>query len=189
MLQTQSKGGGFRRLAGFRRREDGTVAVEFALVLAPFLFLLSGLVEIGFMLQTGAVLQNATDEAGRLIRTGQVTTRTGTSLMDASTFISRVCAQVPTLTSCQAAVSIDVRSSTSFSNLSNVMPNPINVGPAILNGPRTIDFMPGGANRTTSVIITYDWEFALPLMHAFGNVFGGSARRLQGITIFRNEPF
>ena len=128
-------------------------------------------------------------EMAGLIRTGQVTTRTGTSLMDASTFISRVCAQVPTLTNCQAAVSIDVRSSTSFGDLSNVMPTPINVGPAILNGPRTIDFMPGGASRTTSVIITYDWEFALPLMHAFGNVFGGSARRLQGITIFRNEPF
>lgn len=189
MPQVQSKGRSFRRRAGFRRAADGAVAVEFALVLTPFLILLAGLIEIGFMLQTSAVLQNATDEVGRLIRTGQVTNRTGGVLMDANTFIRNVCNQVTILTDCPTAVSIDVRSSTSFSTLSNVMPNPINVGPSTLNGAPMISFTPGGTSRATSVIITYDWEFTLPIMNAFGNVFGGSARRLEAVTIFRNEPF
>lgn len=173
----------------FGPSESGAVAVEFAFVVAPFLLLLTGLIELGFMLHTEANLQNATDEAGRLIRTGQVTSRTGTLLIDAASFIEKVCSQATDISDCTSVISIDVQSAASFNDLSTAVPNPINVGPATLGGSPTIKFVPGGASKATSVIVTYDWNFRLPLMRPFGNVFSGSARRLQSVTIFRNEPF
>lgn len=180
---------GSRGRARFKSAEDGAVAAEFAFVVAPFLLLLTGLIELGFMLHAEAGLQNATDEAGRLIRTGQVTSRTGNILMSASTFIEKVCARATDIPNCANAVSIDVQSQPNFTDLSSSMPDPITVGPETLGGDPVITFTPGGASRSTSVIVTFDWNFRLPFMKPFGNVFSGSARRLQAITIFRNEPF
>lgn len=189
MMQNPGRVNAFRAKSGFQCAEDGAVAVEFAFVVVPFLFLLIGLIELGFMLHADASLQNATDEAGRLIRTGQATSRTGTVLMSASTFIEQVCSHATGLANCADSISIDVQSKPGFTDLSSSMPDPITVGPSMLGGSPMINYSPGGASKATSVIVTYDWAFKLPFMKAFGNVFGGSARRLQAITIMRNEPF
>lgn len=177
------------RHARFWAAESGAVAIELALVIAPFLLLLAGIVELGFLLHTEASLQNATDEAGRLIRTGQATSRTGAILMSSATFRERLCAQATTIPNCTHALSIDVRSKSNFTDLASSMPDPVTVGPANLGGAPVISYSPGGASMPTSVIVTYDWKLTLPIMRPFGNVFSGGARRLQAITIFRNEPF
>lgn len=173
----------------FSRSERGAVTVEFALVIAPFLILLTGLIELGSLLQTESALQNATEEAGRLIRTGQVTSRTGTILMSAATFIETLCGQVTLLSKCTESISIDVQSTSSFADLAASVPDPITVGPANPGGGQVIQFKPGGAGKATSVIVTYDWTFRLPFMEPFGNIFDNTARRLQAVTIMRNEPY
>ena len=66
---------------------------------------------------------------------------------------------------------------------------PVDVGPSSPGGSPTINFAPGGSSKPTSVIVTYDWTFGLPIMRPFGNVFSGSARRLEAVAVFRNEPF
>lgn len=175
--------------ASFRANDGGAAAVEFALVVAPFLVLLTGLIELGFMLHADATLQNATEEAARLIRTGQVTSRSGAMLMSESTFIANLCSQAPIIPECTESISMDVQSQTNFTDLATSMPDPITIGPDTPGGSPMISFKPGGASKATSVIVTYDWTFSLPFMRPFGNVFSGSARRLQSITILRNEPF
>ena len=47
--------------------------LEFALVAPVFFVLLMGTIEIGVMFFGDFVLQNATNDAARLVRTGQVT--------------------------------------------------------------------------------------------------------------------
>lgn len=177
------------RRTGFRSSESGAVTVEFALIVAPFLILLMALIELGFMLQTESNLQNATEEAGRLIRTGQVTSRTGATIMNATTFIGKLCSQAAVVPNCAEAVSIDVQSKANFSDLESSVPDPITVGPAEEGGSPVINFQPGGAGKPTAVIVTYDWDLRMPFTTVFGNVFGGAARRLQAITVVRNEPY
>lgn len=53
------------RLSRISRRDDGSSAVEFALVLPLFLLLLFGTVDFGFILYTQSVMQNAAREATR----------------------------------------------------------------------------------------------------------------------------
>ena len=65
------------RLAGFAAtcrffcNQSGSAAVDFALVLLPFLALLMAIIESAITLLAGQVLQTATTNSARLILTGQ----------------------------------------------------------------------------------------------------------------------
>lgn len=66
--------------AGLRRwwqGDEAATAVEFAIVGVPFVFILVGLVEVSLMFAANSLLQDATGDAARLIRTGQVQQATG----------------------------------------------------------------------------------------------------------------
>jgi Flp pilus assembly protein TadG len=141
------------------------------------------------MLHAESSLQHATDKAGRLIRTGQVTTRSGATLMSAETFIERLCGEATILKNCTEELSIDVQSEASFAELSSSMPSPLAVGPSEPDGSPVREFSPGGASKATSLVVTYDWPLSLSTIIPFGNIHDGSAQRLQAIAIFRNEPY
>lgn len=90
----------------FRRADDGTAAIEFALVGLPFFFMLFAILEIGLIFTLDAVLENATVDAGRLIRTGQAATRGIT----ASQFKDEVCDRMGVFGSdCSNRAMVDVR--------------------------------------------------------------------------------
>lgn len=171
------------------RGERGAVSIEFAFVLAPFLILAMGIIDVGFMLLADGALQQATEDAARLIRTGQVTSRDGTIKMNSQDFISALCEKATVIPNCEDSLSLDVSSSTDFSHLSTGMPDPVSVGPDHPGGSPEVHFQPGGAGKPTVVIATYDWNFTLPLMNAFGNIDSSSTRRLESVIVVRNEPF
>jgi Flp pilus assembly protein TadG len=56
----------------WRKSDEGSTAVEFAIVGVPFVFMLIGLAEVSLMYAANSLLQDATQEAARMIRTGQV---------------------------------------------------------------------------------------------------------------------
>src|SRR5216684_501290 len=68
---------GARRLAAaaavrrFVRRKDGSVAVEFAMVAAPFFALLFAIMETAIVFFAGQALETAVGDSARLIMTGQ----------------------------------------------------------------------------------------------------------------------
>ena len=78
--------GSLRRLA---RDDDGAVAIEFALVGSTFLLLVCMTFELGLMLFTQSVLNDAARDGARLIRVGQAST--------SDIFIAQVCAKVGAL--------------------------------------------------------------------------------------------
>ena len=61
-----------RRAADFGRRRDGVSAVEFSFLAFPFAFLLFAILETGYIFLVAIVLQGATADAARQIRTGAV---------------------------------------------------------------------------------------------------------------------
>jgi len=54
------------------RKDDGVTAVEFSLLLAPYMMLVLGIIEISLMFTSANLLEGATNSAARLIRTGQL---------------------------------------------------------------------------------------------------------------------
>ncbi len=177
------------RLSAFRHDGNGAASVEFALLAAPFLLLLVSVIEFGALLHAEASLQHATEKAGRLIRTGQVISNSGESLMSADAFINRLCSDAPALSDCQKSLSLDVRSEDSFAALSSSMPTPVDLGPGEAGGASVIHFSPGGASAATSLVVTYDWKLSLTAIAPIGNAHEGKTYRLQAVSVFRNEPF
>ena len=169
----------------YHRSERGATAVEFALVAAPFFFVLGCICETGLMLFTEYVLQNAVQEASRQVRTGQVSASDGTLLMSSSAFKTSVCNNVKLLIDCTGKVTVYVNNAASFASLASSMANPLTIG----GGSNSNVFSPGGKLQPAAVVATYDWDFVFPFMNFLGNVNGNDARRIYGLAIFRNEPF
>ncbi len=179
----RSEGLNRRFLRRFLKSQDGAAAVEFALVAAPFFFVLGSIAETGLMLFSEYVIQNAVQGAAREIRTNQVTFEDGTLKKTEAEFKTMFCGSLTSLIDCEGAVTVYVDSDNDFASLEAAMPDFIAIGSG---GPSS--YVPGQPLDAVGVVATYDWDFAFPLMDFLGNIDGGSKRRLHGIAIFRNEP-
>jgi Flp pilus assembly protein TadG len=159
------------RLAASR---SGSVSLEFAAVALPVLGLLSGTMELGIASLNGVVLDGATREAARQIRTGQAQL----SADPLATFRTRLCTELAGVMACERVL-FDVRSFPTFASVS-VPPLRDAAG-----NPITPAFQPGDAGEIVVVRSTLRWEFQTPLVsHVLG------AHKDVGSTIvFRNEPY
>ena len=107
------------RLRRFARQQDGAAAVEFALVAAPFLALIFAIMETAIVFFSGQALETAVADASRLIMTGQAQTQG----LSQTAFKNAVCAQIYGLFDCQNGVYVDVKTFSSFTNVT--MPSPV----------------------------------------------------------------
>jgi Flp pilus assembly protein TadG len=80
----------------YRKRQDGVVAIEFAMLGIPFFMLLMGLVETSLFFASGAVLEGGAQDAARVIRTGEVQT----SADPEQTFRDELCNSVDIMMDC-----------------------------------------------------------------------------------------
>ena len=88
----------------FLRSEAGGAAVDFALVLLPFLTVLMVIIESAIVLFAGQVLQTAATNAARLILTGQAQTAS----YSAAQFKNAVCANLTVMFNCANNLYVDV---------------------------------------------------------------------------------
>ena len=80
---------GARILALLWRRDDAVAAIEFALLGSTFLLLVCMIFELGLILFTQSVMDNALRDASRQVMTGQITT--------GSAFLAKVCNETGSL--------------------------------------------------------------------------------------------
>src|ERR1700742_3839207 len=106
-----------RRLRALASAEGGATAVEFAIISIPFIALLFAIFELGAMFMASSALDASIETASRQIRTGQLQTGASNS---AAGFKTLVCNNVSWISSsdCQANLSLDVRTFSSFSAVS-----------------------------------------------------------------------
>ena len=102
---------GARVLARLLRRDDAVAAIEFALLGSTFLLLVCMIFELGLILFTQSVMDNALRDAARQIMTGQITT--------SSTFVTRVCNETGSLvTNCSSGgLKYYVQANSQFSSM------------------------------------------------------------------------
>jgi Flp pilus assembly protein TadG len=179
-----------KRFKAFSKSERGATAVEFAMLGIPFFWIFMVIFETGAMLFAEYSIQASVQQAARLVRTGQATN----NALSQQQFKDEICEMADIVIDC-TKLKVYVNNYPSFTALRNNLPDI----DAIATSPPT--FAVGGSLQSSAVVATYDWNFITPFMGGyvpknsntpilgFGNINGGTARRLVGITIFRNEPF
>jgi Flp pilus assembly protein TadG len=166
-------------LRRFVRRQDGAAAIEFGLVMLPFLMLMFLIMETALLFFAGQTLETAVADSARLIKTGQAQS------FSEATFKTEVCKRIYALFDCSSGMYVDVRDYTSFASISNT----VQTDPATGN---PITQFSTGALATGQIAVVrlmYKWPILFPLTQKFLGDSGGTSRLLVATAAFRNEPF
>lgn len=171
----------WRLLPRFRRNRDGTAAVEFAIVAAPFFAMMLAIFETAFVFFGELMLETGLQDAARMVRTGQAHEQG----FDENAFRQAVCDNMLGMLSCDESLIIDVRAFGDFNQI--VIPPALN-GDGELNDNFTYDH--GTQGSTIVARAFYVWHLFTPMTSTsgLGNMAGGD-RLMTSIATFRNEPF
>ncbi len=168
------------RLRQFLRGTDGASAVEFALVVAPFLALLFAIMETALVFFAGQTLETSAADAARLILTGQAQTQGLTQ----ATFKDAVCNRIFGLFDCKNGIYVDVKKYTTFAGADLTKP-------VDSNGNLKTDFtyQPGGPCEIVVVRLMYQFPVYVSLLGFNLSDMSGGKRLIVATSVFRNEPY
>lgn len=167
-------------LQRFSSGRSGATAVEFAMIAAPFFFLLFAMIEIAAVFFTGTVLENAVLEAARQIRTGQAQS----GGMSQAGFRQEICDRIGVVGACDR-LEIDVKVFEDFDDVDQS--SPVDEGGEM----DTSDFGwdPGEAGDIVLVRVFYRWSLMTPNFGGALSNMKDNQRLISAATVFRNEPF
>jgi Flp pilus assembly protein TadG len=166
----------------FARNQRGAAAVEFGLILLPFLALMFGIMETALVFFADQTLETAVADSARLIMMGQAQTQS----LTAATFKNAVCARIYGLFDCQNGVYVNVQTYSSFGSITYTPPLDTNNNLVSSN----FVYQPGGPGDIVVVQLFYQWPIYVSLM-SLGNLsnMSGNKRLLIATAAFRNEPY
>ena len=177
-----------RRWLRFRKSEDGTAAVEFALVSIPFFLILFSILEQGFYFLGNRLIDAGVNQIAREVKTRQITAANTSEAQ----FKTALCAKtLMAIFDCNK-LSVDVRTIAEFAAPAAPPVNPD--GSLDTSG---FGFAPGGRSTINVIRAYYDW----PTVLDWGNIaqagwagitgegMGTNGyRRIVGSAAFLNEP-
>src|SRR3954464_11192177 len=103
----------------FVRRQEGSSAVEFGLILLPFIAMMFAIMETALVFFAQQTLETAVADSARLIMTGQAQTGAFTQQQ----FKDAVCAKILGLFDCAGGIQVDVKTyAGGFSTVSTANP-------------------------------------------------------------------
>ena len=183
-----------------RAARAGSAALEFALIAPVFFVLLMGSIEVGVMFFGQFVLQNATNDVARLVRTGQITgtlpnqTLTQAQLnagqvagqpMTQAQFRTYICNEIAPVLACDSNLQIDVDAYSNFSTAS--YPSPLKADKTL--DPSLNSFAPGSVCSVVLLRTFYTWNVITPLLTPFMTNMANNKHLLSATAAFRNEPY
>jgi Flp pilus assembly protein TadG len=174
--QKPARKGLLRRL---RADTSGATAIEFGIVAAPFFALMLALIEVSLVFFANFTLENAVDQASRMIRTGQAQQQG----FSEAQFKQTVCDHVSGVYDCMSGLKLDVQKFDDFSGIN--LPDPLD-GDGELRSDFSYDAGAGG--DVVVVRAFYEWNLVANFPGGLGNMPGGG-RLLVATAAFRNEPF
>jgi Flp pilus assembly protein TadG len=158
-------------LRRLRRCRSGATLVEFSLVALPLLLLILATFELGFIYWANHELENATSDAARMVRTGQV--QAGN--LNQSQLKTELCNRTALLVGCLSRVRLDIRSAATFNAISP--PQPVD-GAGALKPDDAFSYAPGAGDDVVLVSAFYSWS----------TLFSGTYLVRAAMPV-RNEPF
>jgi Flp pilus assembly protein TadG len=185
-------GPGRHRGRGFLADENAATAVEFALVAAPFLALIVGIIQTFLVIFASQLLETVVAQSSRQILTGQAQSA-GTTQIG---FAAQVCDQVRILFNCNNLM-IDVETYSSWSATNpapSAFPQTNSTMPALTYNAQgqvtnTWQYIPGSTGSVVVVRVMYQWPVLGGSLLGFNlaNLPNGT-RLLMAAAAFQNEP-
>ena len=163
------------------RKREGAAAVEFAMVAIPFFLMIFSILELGVVFILDSVLETATMESGRLIRTGQAEAKG----FDKAAFKTELCNRMILFKNdCTSRATVDVRVIPAFSKPDTTDP----VANGGLDDTKTI-YNGGKPGNIVLVRVWYVHPLATPFVSQAVSRVGTGKVLLTAATAFQNEPW
>jgi len=160
-------------------KDEGVTAVEFSLLLAPYMMLTLGIFEIAMMFTSASLLEGATNKAARQIRTGQLQ-QSAASPEDA--FRDAICGYKMVFIDCNDII-VEVQQLDSFGDFGAAAAQFDEDGNLVSRG-----VSPGGANDRVLVRTAYRYNMMTPIVGEL--LSGGNGSKLFMSTIvLQSEPY
>lgn len=165
---------------GWRKNKDGATAIEFAFLFMPYLLLSLGIIEMSMMFASESLLEGATTQAARTVKTGQLQ-QSGVGDVEGE-FRKTLCAAAPVLIKCEEIV-IEARVMDSFSDFDDMLPTFDEDGNMVSSG-----FDPGASSGRVLIRASYNYQAFTPLV---GEMLWGTDRRRLFIStiVMQIEPY
>jgi Flp pilus assembly protein TadG len=168
------------------RGNRGAAAVEFGLVVVPFLGLLFAIIEVGLIFFASQVLETAVADSGRLILTGQA----DAAGYNATTFKTQVCNRLLALFDC-TKINLDVRVATAF-NVADfstpTVPDPLNPGKVKVDVTNW-GYQSSQPGQIVVVRVVYEWPTFIHNLGLNMTTLSDGNRLLMATSAFQNEPY
>jgi Flp pilus assembly protein TadG len=168
------------------QRDDGTAAVEFGLVIVPFLGLMFAILETALVFFASQVLETAVADSARLILTGQA----DSAGYNATTFKTQVCNRLLALFNC-SNIQLDVRTTSSFSSADlslPLVPDPLNPGKMKVDT-SNFAYQSSTPGQIVVVRVVYEWPTFVTGLGLNLSTLSDGNRLLMSTAAFRNEPY
>ncbi|NCT40526.1 MAG: pilus assembly protein [Alphaproteobacteria bacterium] len=161
------------------RKDDGVTAVEFSLLLAPYMMLTLGIIEMSLMFTSASLLEGATNSAARLIRTGQLQQ---SASAPEEAFRDALCSYKMAFLDCND-IQIEVQRLDSFGDFASAAAQFDEDGNMVSRG-----VAPGGSSDRVLVRTAYRYHIMTPIVGSL--LTGGSGSKLFMSTIvLQSEPY
>jgi Flp pilus assembly protein TadG len=165
------------------RDDSGSAAIEFAFVAPVFFMLLFGIIEGGIMFFGQEALMNATQDAARVIRTGQAQ---GTLSQD--DFKNKVCSGISGLFKADAnCTNLQVDVQNYPAGFANGQSSPTDASGNLLAGQNR--YNTGGPCDVVIVRAFYKYNVITPMLRPLLGSTASGYKYLVAAAAFRNEPF
>lgn len=172
------------KLRRWIKKDDGVVAVEFALIALPFFLMLLGLIEISLYFASGVVLEGSANDAARTVRTGQAQLSSNPE----NIFKTALCGKIGILIKCndvQYEVIHITGDQFSSANAAAYQPKYDANGRLIPSG-----FSTGNSNDVVLIRAYYQYHFLTPFL---GAMITGSASKdwspIMSTVVVKAEPY
>jgi Flp pilus assembly protein TadG len=169
------------RARAFAHDRQAATAVEFALIVTPFLALIFAIIETALCFFAGQALETAVMDASRAIRTGQAQQ----SNYSANDFQASICSQLTYMFNCSSNLYVSVQTFANFSSIALTTPTDA-------HGNLATTGFPYGAGHGSDIVVVrayYEWPvFINTLGNNLANEPDGK-HLLIATAAFQNEPF
>lgn len=171
----------FSTLCSYGQRRDGATAVEFALIAVPLVMLMFGLIELSMVFTKQGVLEYATSQAARQIRTGQAQE----SGSPEDNFREALCDHASFLLACDD-IAYEVKSMASFADANDEPPPEFDEDGKL----RSSGFESGASSSVVMIRTIYRHPIVTPIMQPLlSNGGSGTSRLMMSTVVLQSEPY
>lgn len=159
------------------------MAIEFAIVAIPFVYMLVAIIELSLMFTSASLLESATSAAARQIRTGAIQEAADTGPAQEALFRTVLCNNAPVLLNC-GAVQVEAIDIGNFSSYQDYLPQYDEEGNFMPQG-----FSAGGVSDVILIRTFYRYSFMTPLIGQLLGEGGSGTRTFMSTIVMQTEPY